>query len=260
MKITNKILEAVNRGIQLALDDFDDEEQVQNIKSKQVQNRDYTKEYLDLMAEMVDLGLPSGTKWFKYNLGVDYKKLDKNPEDSIPEDWYGNYYAWGETEPNKSKYTPTSYKWNNKQISTKYNSADGLDKLLPEDDAAQQFNKMLRIPTVNECVELLNNTHIECIYNYNNINGLNGYLITNRKDKSKYIFIPASGLMSGSKRIQDEDALIITDKRVDGIQCKVMAFEESSRYVDAYSKLPMPEKYIKTIKRICGCSIRPVLK
>ena len=47
MKNYNKILEAVNRGIQLALDDFDDEEQVQNVKSKQVQNRDYTKEYLD---------------------------------------------------------------------------------------------------------------------------------------------------------------------------------------------------------------------
>ena len=47
MKNYNKILDAVNKGIQLALDDFDDEEQVQNIKSKQVQNRDYTKEYLD---------------------------------------------------------------------------------------------------------------------------------------------------------------------------------------------------------------------
>ena len=47
MKNYNKILEAVNRGIKLALDDFDDEEIVQNIKSKQVQNRDYTKEYLD---------------------------------------------------------------------------------------------------------------------------------------------------------------------------------------------------------------------
>ena len=60
MKKYNKILEAVNRGIQLALDDFDDEE-VQNVKSKQVQNRDYTKEYLDLMEDVVDFGLPSGT-------------------------------------------------------------------------------------------------------------------------------------------------------------------------------------------------------
>ena len=59
MKNYKQILEAVNRGIQLALDDFDDEVQVQNnIKSKQVQNRDYTKEYLDLTKELVDLGLP----------------------------------------------------------------------------------------------------------------------------------------------------------------------------------------------------------
>ena len=61
MKNYKQILEAVNRGIQLALDDFDDEEQVQNIKSKQVNHRDYTKEYLDLMEEVVDLELPSGT-------------------------------------------------------------------------------------------------------------------------------------------------------------------------------------------------------
>ena len=49
MKNYNKILEAVNRGIKLALDDFDDEETVQNIKSKQVQNMDFTKEYLDFL-------------------------------------------------------------------------------------------------------------------------------------------------------------------------------------------------------------------
>ena len=70
MKNYNKILEAINRGIQLALDVSDDEEQVQHVKSKQVYNRDYTKEYLDLMEEVVDLGLPSGTLWCKYNLGV----------------------------------------------------------------------------------------------------------------------------------------------------------------------------------------------
>ena len=75
MKNYKQILEAVNRGIQLALDDFDDEEQVQNIKSKQVNHRDYTKEYLDLMNEVVDLGLPSGTLWCKYNLDVDSTKL-----------------------------------------------------------------------------------------------------------------------------------------------------------------------------------------
>ena len=83
MKNYKQILEAVNRGIQLALDDFDDEEQVQNVKSKQVYNRDYTKEYLDFMKDVIDLGLPSGTCWFKYNLGVDYKKLDSKPKNQL---------------------------------------------------------------------------------------------------------------------------------------------------------------------------------
>ena len=86
MKNYNKILEAVNRGIQLALDDFNDEVQVQNVKSKQIQNRDYTKEYLDLLSDVVvDLGLPSGTLWCKYNLDVDPNQLSK------AEDWCGNY-------------------------------------------------------------------------------------------------------------------------------------------------------------------------
>ena len=259
MKNYKQILEAVNRGIRLALDDFDDEEQVQNIKSKQVNHRDYTKEYLDLMNEAVDLGLPSGTKWFKYNLGVDYKKFNINSENSVPEDWYGNYYAWGEIEPNKLKYTESNYKWNNKQISTKYNSRDNLEELLPEDDAAQQFNKLLRIPTDDECLELLNNTNKGCVYDYNGIKGLNGYIISNKKDSRKYIFIPAAGLIGDSKHMQDEDAILLINERLDGIRCRVLVYEESNGYIDAYSKLPVAEGYIKSMQRICGFTIRPVI-
>ena len=40
--------------------------------------------------EYVDLGLPSGLKWAKCNLGA-----------SKPSD-YGDYYAWGETAPKKN--------------------------------------------------------------------------------------------------------------------------------------------------------------
>ena len=68
MKNYNKILEAVNRGIKFALDDFDVEDQVQNIKSKQIIHRDYTKTYLDLMKNAVDLCLPFKTGWCKYNI------------------------------------------------------------------------------------------------------------------------------------------------------------------------------------------------
>ena len=159
MKNYNKILEAVNRGIQLALDDFDDDE-VQNVKSKQVNHRDYTKEYLDLMEEVVDLGLPSGTLWCKYNLDVNPNQLSK------VKDWNGDYYAWGELKPNKTNkdgefyFGWNDYKFGNYNNLTKYcNKAtcglngftDNFSELLPEDDVAYQnkkfYNFKLHIPT-----------------------------------------------------------------------------------------------------------------
>ena len=48
--------------------------------------------------EYVDLGLPSGTLWATCNVGAN------KPEE------YGDYFAWGETEP-KSTYTKANYKW-----------------------------------------------------------------------------------------------------------------------------------------------------
>ena len=149
MKNYNKILEAINRGIQLALDDFEDDE-VQNIKSKQVQNRDYTKEYLDLMNEVVDLFLPSGTLWCKYNLGVDQNQLSK------PDDWYGDYYACGELEPNKTNEDGDFYfGWENYKFGKDYNKlikycndskkglngfTDNLTELLPLSLNILQYN------------------------------------------------------------------------------------------------------------------------
>ena len=186
MKTYNKILEAVNRGIQLALDDFEDDE-VQNIKSKQVQNRDYTKEYLDLMKIAVDLGLPSRTLWCKYNLGATCE--------NTPESWYGDYYAWGEIMPNKDQWNEASYKFTGKM--KKYNNYDNLFNLLPEDDAAYQFKKChnykFHIPIKDQCEELIQYTTVsEYQENYNNVIGLNGYILTSNINNNK-IFIPMAG-------------------------------------------------------------------
>ena len=186
MKNYKQILEAVNRGIQLALDDFDDDE-VQNIKSKQVQNRDYTKEYLDLMKIAVDLGLPSGTLWCKYNLGATCE--------NTPESWYGDYYAWGELTPNKDQWNEASYKFTGKM--KKYNNYDNLFNLLPEDDAAYQFKKChnykFHIPIKDQCEELIQySTVSEYQENYNNVIGLNGYILTSNINNNK-IFIPMAG-------------------------------------------------------------------
>ena len=81
--------------------------------------------------EYVDLGLPSGLQWATCNVGA-----------TTPEG-YGNYYAWGETEP-KETYSWATYKWcdGESDSQTKYctNSAygtvDSKKVLDPEDDVA----------------------------------------------------------------------------------------------------------------------------
>ena len=225
MKNYNKILEAVNRGIQLALDDFDDEEYVQNIKSKQIQNRDYTKEYLDLMKdEVVDLGLPSKTLWCKYNLGVDSNQL------TIASDWYGNYYAWGalkektgwDGQGSKVLYDWTYYKFGKAfDELTKYCSnpkyglngfTDNLTELLPEDDAAYQnkkfYNFKFHIPTIEQFIELIKYTNNYWVRNYDpnktihntkndgGVQGLNGRIFEGKNGNK--MFIPAAGSYDGS--------------------------------------------------------------
>ena len=217
MKNYNKILEAANRGIQLALDDFNDEEQVQNIKSKQILNRDYTKEYLDLLSDVVvDLGLPSGTLWCKYNLDVDPTQLSK------AEDWSGNYYAWGELEPNKTNedgkiyFGWDNYEFGNEHNLTKYcnnpkyglnDFTDNLSKLQSEDDVAYQnkkyYNYKFHIPSKEQYEELLKYTNNYWVENYDpnklvhnpeddgGVVNLNGRIFEGKNGNQ--MFIPTTG-------------------------------------------------------------------
>ena len=217
MKVSVRpLIKNLNEGfdfnqIKLTLDDFDDEEQVQNIKSKQVQNRDYTKEFLDLLRdEVVDLGLPSGTLWCRYNLGVDPTRL------LVPEDWYGDYYAFGELEPNKLKPYWDNYKFGNYNKLTKYcdnpkyglnGFTDNLTQLLPEDDVAYQNKKFhnykFHIPTKEQCEELLKYTNNYLVNNYDpnklkhnpeddgGIQGLMGAVFEGKNGNQ--MFIPISG-------------------------------------------------------------------
>ena len=273
MKNYKQILEAINRGIQLALDDFDDEE-VQNIKSKQIQNRDYTKEYLDLLKyEVVDLGLPSGTLWCKYNLDVDPTKLSK------AEDWYGDYYAWGELEPNKTDkdgkiyFDLDNYKFGDYNKLTKYCNnpkfglngfIDNLSELLPEDDTAYQnkkfYNFKFHIPTKEQCEELINLTNNYWVKNYNpnktihnheddgGIQGLNGRVFTS-KINGNILFIPAAGFRNGSDIYNvGSDCYLWTSKLS-------LDFTNSAYYLyfDSY------DNNMNDDSRYSGFSIRPVI-
>ena len=222
MKYYNKILEAVNRGIKFALDDFEDQEEIQGQTNSKIKHNYGTKEWLDLMKEAVDLGLPSGTLWCKYNLGVDPNQL------TSPKNWYGGYYAWGELEANKPKYNWDHYKFGNDYIElTKYcnNSYNGLNgftdnltELLPEDDAAYQtkiynYNFKFHIPTKEQCEELINFTKNYFVRNYDSnkivhnleddggVKELNGIVFEGMNGNQ--MFIPTAGYYYDSNFLND---------------------------------------------------------
>lgn len=141
----------------------------------------------------VDLGLPSGLKWATSNIGAE------KPED------YGDYFAWGETEPYYIQQSPISWKTNkpgyawssyfdySPSISDvmflKYNFNGGLYKLSIEDDAAHViWGEGWRIPTPTDFDELRNN----CTWVWSTRNGTIGYLVKS-KINSNQIFLPAAG-------------------------------------------------------------------
>ena len=127
-------------------------------------------------AEYVDLGLPSGLKWAKCNLGA------TKPEE------FGNYYAWGETEP-KADYSWATYKFGLENALSKYNDTDNKTTLDAEDDAAAvKLGAPWRMPTKEECKELLNN----CTYTKTQLNGVNGYELKS-KINGNSIFLPGAG-------------------------------------------------------------------
>lgn len=99
-----------------------------------------------VVKDCVDLGLPSGILWRKYNLGT------TDPTKA------GNYYSWGETST-KAKYDD-NYKFYGKSSIKdgviKYNRRDGNWELEPEDDAATvKLGIGYRIPTKEDWKELL---------------------------------------------------------------------------------------------------------
>ncbi len=142
--------------------------------------------------EYVDLGLPSGTLWATCNVGA-----------SKPEE-YGDYFAWGETQP-KSTYYWSTYKWcrGSYDTQTKYctdsycGTVDNKTQLELSDDAARaNWGGSWRMPTDAELTELRE----QCTWTWTSQNGVYGYKVTSKKSgyTNKSIFLPAAGFRGGS--------------------------------------------------------------
>lgn len=141
------------------------------------------------VGEAVDLGL--SVKWASWNVGA-----------SAPEE-YGEYFAWGATEPSLWEYdwgacpfrTSGDYEsWKHNVKFSKYNTSsdygpiDNYIELEPGDDAASvNWGGSWRMPTDTEWTEL----RTECTWTWTTQNGVDGRLVTGPNGNS--IFLPAAG-------------------------------------------------------------------
>lgn len=126
--------------------------------------------------EYVDLGLPSGTRWAKYNIGVNSADLQE------AKDYYGHYFLWSHVVDVKSDDGPY------------YEDMPECIQGTEYDAATAYWGENWGMPTKDQMQELID----ECTWlwteNFENVSGLNGYKVTSRKDGNtdKYIFLPAA--------------------------------------------------------------------
>ena len=202
--------------------------------------------------EYVDLGLPSGLKWAKCNLGA-----------SKPSD-YGDYYAWGETAP-KADYTWATYKWmqagqSDSKYITKYTIADGETEgiwydssgafigdnktaLDAADDAATaKLGSPWRMPTIDEIQELID----KCTWTWTTQDGVNGYQVDGPNGNA--IFLPAAGYrkVSGLKYAGSQGYCWSSSLSTTESNCAYSLDLHSDRYL------------IARTYRYFGYSVRPV--
>lgn len=133
------------------------------------------------VAEAVDLGLPSGTRWASWNLGASGER-DLGDGSS-----FGDRYAWGETAPKGDDF----YYWEDDYTEESYLYAGNRIMLTDisgtEYDAARaQWGAPWRMPTVDEMQELFD----LCSWKYVTVEGevdhclWTGYIVTGPNGRS----------------------------------------------------------------------------
>lgn len=127
---------------------------------------------------LIDLGLPSGTKWSCCNVGA-----------HAPED-YGGYYAWGESKE-KDYYTWTTYTHCDGSSSTCHDIGNDISGT-QYDVAHVEWGGKWCMPTLEQFEELKNNT----TWKWTVQDGINGLGITSSNGGK--LFLPAAGCHWGN--------------------------------------------------------------
>ena len=129
---------------------------------------------------MIDLGLPSGTKWSCCNMGAD------TPEA------YGGYFSWGETKT-KNCYDFDSYEFFLGWSYYPWYENIGRDICRTEYDVAYtQWGDSWQMPKKEQMQELIDN----CLWQWTTQNGVTGMSVTGKNGNS--IFLPASSARWGT--------------------------------------------------------------
>lgn len=199
--------------------------------------------------EMVDLGLPSGTLWASVNLGAETYY-----------NWYGDYFAWGETSQRREPHTWANYLWGNgtddfKGI-TKYiiddgyvyaGAIDGKTQLDPQDDPATAIlGEGYSTPTAEDWLELWSGAYVT--FTWTSVTAPNpdfpdcfpkltsrvyGFRVRSRSNYNS-IFLPATG-----RWISDTGG--VTSRGKDGSTC----------YYWSSTLYAFPNSYPRTYEAYC---------
>ncbi len=212
--------------------------------------------------EAVNLGL--SVKWATCNVGAN------SPEE------FGDYFAWGETEP-KDDYDWPTYKWCNGSYNTQtkynansyYGTVDNRTTLEPVDDAATvNWGGSWRMPTYKEQTALRDSCYWEWTTNYND-KGVSGYIVYKAKaaaDRGLKKHIGSSTTASATYSLSDNHIFLPAA----GYRGNWDAYytEQNGGYYwsdmvnpdyDAYNLFICPgDVRWRNYDRSCGQSIRPV--
>ena len=220
---------------------------VSNTKNGTLIRHYYVRVYLycpdDNHPHMIDLGLPSGTKWACCNVGA-----------SIPEG-YGGYYAWGETEEKA---------WNNwdnyDHCTLTHNPWKLIINDLGEDIAGTQYDvahvkwgESWVMPNNNQIKELIDN----CKFEWTKLNGVKGCRFTGLN--SCRIFMPAAGYHGQSS---EEGGINVVSEGGIGVywsSTQNYILSNSGGFNTAYNlRFDSNTAHSNSNARINGITVRPV--
>ena len=179
---------------------------------------------------IIDLGLPSGTKWACCNVGA------SNPED------YGGYFAWGET-TEKSSYTEENYL-----------DGKGINYDIGKDIAGTQYDSATvnwGSPWVMPSLEQMNELKNSCTSEWTTENGVNGRRFTSANGAS--IFLPAAGIRSSDE--------LVSAGSFGGYWSSSLYESNTERacFLLDFGNVSMYSVNTNDRNRDCGQSVRPVV-